>query len=157
MLVKIGNAFIDPAEIAAIAQYREGGLTEYEKATQICITLRHGGSFWIDASMDDAEAALIDAGMIECDEPEGSDLPDMTDEELAKLRDLEADGYLYLARDRDGKLFAFRRRPEYDGAYWNDPSITAAAGTLRIHDGFAFISEDAEEPAEIVALLGYPF
>ena len=50
MLVKIGSAFIDPNEIAAIVPDRE----DIEQATQICITLRHGSSFWIDAPMDEA-------------------------------------------------------------------------------------------------------
>lgn len=158
MLVKIGSAFIDPNEIAAIVPDREDGLTGIEQATQICITLRQGGSFWIDAPMDEAEAALIDAGVIENPYPEPPEPEvELTDEEMAKLRDLESDGYLYLARDKDGKLFAFRHVPEYDGAYWNDPSINAAAGTLRIHEGFDFIDADAEEPTEIFRLLGYPF
>lgn len=156
MLIKIGSALIDPNEIAAIVPDREDGLTDIEQATQICITLRHGSSFWIDAPMDEAEAALIDAGVIENPYPEPAG-PELDDEELAKLRDLETDGYRFLARDKDGKLFAFRRRPEHDGAYWNDPSINAAAGTLRIHEGFDFIDSDDEEPHDIALLLGYPF
>lgn len=157
MLIKIGNALIDPAEIAAITPDRDETLAPYEASTQICITLRHGGSFWIDAPMDEAEAALIDAGAIkdpyEDREPDG---PELTDGELAVLHDLESDGYLYMARDKDGKLFAFRRRPEYDGAYWSEPG-PGNTGTLRIHEDFAFIDSDAEAPAEIYHLLGYPF
>ena len=45
MLVKIGRAFIDPMEIAAVMPDRVDGLTELELATQICVTLKQGGSF----------------------------------------------------------------------------------------------------------------
>ena len=157
MLIKIGSAFIDPEEIAAITPDRGDGQDAYQSSTQICITLRHGGSFWIDAPMDEAEAALIDAGAIENPyEDQDGDRPELTEGELAVLRDLESDGYNYLARDKDGKLYAFRNRPEYDGAYWSDPGA-GSAGVLRVHEDFDFIDTGAEEPAEIYRLLGYPF
>lgn len=88
MLVKIGSAFIDPTEIAAVMPDREDGLTELELATQICITLKQGGSFWLDATMDEAEAALIDAGVIEDPYP---DVLDLSSDEMAELIRLQMD------------------------------------------------------------------
>ena len=164
MLVKIGSAFIDPNEIAAIVPYREDGLTDIGQATQICITLRQGGGFWIDAPMDEAEAALIDAGVIENPYPE--ELPELSEGELTALEKLEAGGYRWLARDKTGHLYAYRGStpPEYDGAYWNgdpasepnntrvDPAADNPGASI-----FGFITEQDEEPWEIEKLLRVNF
>ena len=154
MLIKIGNALVDPFEIVAIAPDRDECPLGYEKAVLIRIELRHGGSLWIDATMDEAEAALIDAGVVTdllTDlEPDDSPLQ-LTDEESERLRELESYGYKYLARDKDGKLYAFQQKPEYGGFYWMDPD-PAGAGALRI-DGFSFIGVDDNEPVEICRLL----
>lgn len=61
MLVKIGSAFIDPAEIAA---------ARHEPATSldpeyISITLRSGECALINCSMEEFEAALKSAGLLE--------------------------------------------------------------------------------------------
>ena len=68
---------------------------------------------------------------------------------MEKLYELAADGYKYLARDKDGKLFAFRHKPKYGGFYWDDPDPAPA---LQV-DGLSFISEEDEEPTEISSLI----
>ena len=115
--------------------------------------LRNTYSILTDATMDEAEDALIDAGVVtdltaeqEADE---SPIPPLHDEELAKLTELASDGYKYLARDKDGKLYAFRHKPKYGGFYWDDPDPAPA---LQV-DGLTFISEDDKEPTEISNLL----
>ncbi|MDO4989315.1 MAG: hypothetical protein Q4E45_02305 [Eubacteriales bacterium] len=149
MLIKIGSAFIDPAEIAAITPDREDGLTELEQATQICITLKHGGSFWIDATMDEAEAALIDAGVIE-DPAEDDAPPELTPEEKAVCQRLRKDGYCWIARDGDGKLFAYHLKPQKEGTYWNPIDDRKPA---RIHEDFAFVDMDDQQPTWLPWLL----
>lgn len=159
MLIKIGSALIDPEEIAAIVPDMDETVPAYEKATHIRMDFKHGGSVWIDATMDEAEAAMIDAGVVtDLTADHGWDrsaLPQMTNEEIARLYVLESDGYAYLARDKDGKLFAFRRRPEYGGFYWSDPSPFGASA-LQVDERFAFIGEDDSEPTEISELLDDP-
>ncbi|MBQ6359408.1 MAG: hypothetical protein IJI97_10760 [Clostridia bacterium] len=120
---------------------------------KICVMLRNTYSILTDATMDEAEDALIDAGVVtdltaeqEADE---SPIPPLHDEELAKLTELASDGYKYLARDKDGKLYAFRHKPKYGGFYWDDPDPAPA---LQV-DGLTFISEDDKEPTEISSLL----
>lgn len=154
MLIKIGSALINPEEIAAISPSLNDYNSAGEMATMIHFEFRNGGSIWIDATMDEAEAALIDAGVVtdltaeqEADE---SPIPPLHDEELAKLTELASAGYKYLARDKDGSLYAFGHKPEYGGFYWEDPQRDPA---LQV-DGLTFISEDDEEPAEISSLLG---
>ena len=149
MLIKIGNALVDPDEIAVIQPVQN----EQSKSTHILIELRNGGSTWIEAAMDEAEAALIDAGVV-TDLTAGKDEDDLAglmlpDEEIQKLKELYSADYRYLARDKDGSLYAFRNRPEYGGFYWDDPECETA---LRI-DGLSFVSAEDEEPTEISSLL----
>ena len=146
MLIKIGSALIDPEEIIAIKPYSDD-------CFKICVMLKNTFSILTDTTMDEAEAALIDAGVVtdltadkDKDELPGLMIPD---EEIQNLKELYSADYRYLARDKDGSLYAFRNRPEYGGFYWDDPEREPA---LRI-DGLSFISSEDEEPTEISTLL----
>ena len=149
MLIKIGSALIDPEEIVAIKPYSD----DYMK---ICVMLRNTYSILTDATMDEAEAALIDAGVVtDLTAKHGDDeppAPPLCVEEVAKLTELAGNGYKFLARDKDGRLYAFEHKPEYGGFYWEDPKRGPA---LQV-DGLTFISEDDEEPTEISELLNDP-
>ena len=120
MLIKIGSAYVDPAEIAAIEPARDDSLPDYERARQIYVALKSGPSFWVDATMDEAEAALIDAGVIENPYPDAEDEPpELTENERSELAALDANGYEYIARDADGKLYAYKCEPgRADGYYF---------------------------------------
>lgn len=150
MLIKIGNALVDPNEIAVIQPDRNERLSDDDKSTHILIELRNGGSIWIEASMDKAEAALINAGVVTDLTADHDPVPPLTDAEVEKLYELKSDGYKYLARDKDGKLYAFRHKPKYGGFYWDDPDPAPAL----LVSGLSFVSEEDEEPTEISKLLG---
>lgn len=159
MLIKIGNALVDPNEIAVIQPDRNERLSDYDKSTRILIELRNGGSIWIEASMDEAEAALIDAGVVTdlTDDPPQDEetAPALSAFEIEELCKLYENEYRYMARDKDGKLYAYRRKPEYGGFYWSDPG-PGGAGALQVCDGFEFIGEDDSEPTDISELLDDP-
>ena len=144
MLIKIGNAWVDPQEIAAFFP-----TADLPSTPKIGIILHSGGNVWAEATMDEAEAALIDAGYIENPYPE-NDTPDLTDGELEVAIELLDDGFIFLARDGDGKLYAFRYRPDRDGAYWN--SSMTDEKPRRVNDGFDFISSEDAEPWRISEL-----
>ena len=144
MFVKIGDAWFNPDEITAISLP-----SDMKDPAKIIVTLRQGVSVWPDATMDEAEAALIDAGYIENPYPE-NDTPDLTDGELEVAIELLDDGFIFLARDGDGKLYAFRYRPDRDGAYWN--SSMTDEKPRRVNDGFDFISSEDAEPWRISEL-----
>lgn len=143
MFVKIGDAWFNPDEITAISLP-----SDMKDPTKIIVTLRQGVSVWPDATMDEAEAALIDAGYIENPYPE-NDTPDLTDGEIEVLHDLYHRDFEYLARDADGKLYAFRDKPEKEGAYWNSYANKAEP----VDEGFDFISFEDEKPWSIAYLL----
>ena len=117
MLIKIGDCFVDPAEIAMICDSYDSHL---EAQPLICIHLRHGSGTWIHSTMDEAEAALIDAGVIENPYPDAEDEPpELTENERSELAALDANGYEYIARDADGKLYAYKCEPgRADGYYF---------------------------------------
>ena len=154
MLIKIGSALVDPCEIVAISKPMNDYFYDLEEEAMVRIEFRSGSNIWVDATMDEAEAALIDAGVVtdltaDYDE-EKSLLPLLRNDEVDALRKLADDGYRFLARDKDGKLFAFRHKPKYGGFYWDDPDPAPA---LQV-SGLSFISEEDDEPTEISSLLG---
>lgn len=115
MLIKIGDCWVDPEEICMVCDSYDSHL---EIQPLICIHLRHGSGTWIHATMDEAEAALIDAGMIENPYPEDDGLT-LGEAERVELEELYEHGYEYLARDADGKLNAFKTDPLMnDGFYY---------------------------------------
>lgn len=142
MLIKIGDCFVDPAEIAMIC---DGYNSHLEAQPQICIHLRHGSGTWIHSTMDEAEAALIDAGVIQ--DPAADEAPELSDAELDELMGLDELGFKYVARDADGKLYAYFEKPTKDGAYWNSRD----GQPVKLKEDFDFI--DDSEPWSIAWLL----
>ena len=149
MLIKIGSALVDPEEIVAIKPYPDGHFDCCDQSVLIDIILRNSTSFLTDSTMDEAEAALIDAGVVTDLTADHDPVPPLTDAEVKKLYELKYDGYKYLARDKDGTLYAFQHKPKYGGFYWDDPDPAPA---LHV-DGLSFVSEEDEEPTEICSLI----
>lgn len=119
MLVKIGSAWVDPEEITMILPDQPVEDWTPEDSQNICVQLRHGNSMWIRATMDEAEAALIDAGVIENTYPEDElETPDLSESEREELNALDAQGYEYIARDADGKLYAYKCEPGRADGYF---------------------------------------
>jgi hypothetical protein len=146
VLIKIGDCFVDPLEIAMICDSYDSHL---EVQPMICIHLRHGSGMWIHSTMDEAEAALIDAGVME--EPAEDETPDLTDEEKEELTGLFDAGFEWLARDGDGKLFAYNAEPEKTGAFWDVKGDQFQA--QRVKAEFDFIAADDAKPWSIPYLL----
>ncbi len=131
MLIKIGNCWVEPNEIAAIFP-----TADLPSTPKVGISLRSGGSTWVEATMDEAEAALIDAGVIE--EPTYDEPPELTEEEDAKAQALFDAGYRYLARDEDCKLYAYKFEPvENQGFYMPGSPVDTAERIDRFFDFIA--------------------
>ena len=119
MLVKIGDCWVDPAEIALIRGDEPGPDYQPNAGRQMLIQLRGGASIWITSTMDEAEAALIDAGYIENPYPEEElETPTLSEAERDELDALDALGYEYIARDADGKLYAYKCEPGRADGYF---------------------------------------
>lgn len=150
MLIKIGDCFVNPEEIALIRGDEPGPDYQPNAGSQMLIQLRHGAGIWITATMDEAEAALIDAGCIESPYPEdGLEAPALSDNERIELEALDAQGYEYIARDADGKLYAYKGEPGREGGYYYAPG----ASTPEKVNG-DFLCVDADEAWSVSFLLG---
>lgn len=148
MLIKIGGCFVDPLEIAMIVADHDTQVGALP-VPHICVHLRHGSSTWIQATMDEAEAALIDAGVIE--DPAGDEPPELTEEETSELTALLDAGYEWLARDGDGKLFAYASKPKRVGVFWETEADRLQP--QRVKAPMDFIDAADEEPWSIGFLL----
>ena len=133
MLIKIGDAWVDPEEIAMINDSYDSHL---EIHPLICIHLRNGSGTWIHSTLDEAEAALIDAGYIENPYPE-DEAPELTEDERTELEAFDAQGFTWLARDADGKVFVYKEKPALEDGYYFAPGATQpvqAAGAYSFLD-----------------------
>lgn len=150
MLIKIGDCFVDPEEIALIRGDEPGPDYQPNAGSQLFIQLRRGAGIWITATMDEAEAALIDAGVIENPYPEDAlETPALSDNERIELEALDAQGYEYIARDADGKLYAYKCEPgRADGYYF----ARGAAEAEKVEGAFDCV--DFDEAWSILFLLG---
>lgn len=147
MLVKIGDCFVDPVQIQAV---RDMFVPALDETPTVEIILANGECFEAQATMDEAEAALIDAGVIENPYPEEAiEAPALSDNERIELEALDAQGYEYLARDVDGKLYAYKCEPGREDGYYFSPGCQQpepVAGD--------FLYVDADEAWSISFLLG---
>ena len=121
MLIKIGDAWVDPEEIALIKASND---PLFETYPQIRICLRNGSGTWIHSTLDEAEAALIDAGILENPYPEDDAAPELSTEERVELEAFDAQGFAWLARDADGKVFAYKEKPALENGYFFSPGAT---------------------------------
>lgn len=149
MLIKIGDCWVDPQEIAAVRDLFEPG----DESPALQVVLRNTGEIMIGATMDEAEAALIDAGVIENPYPEEKEAQALTDGEAEELSALYDEGYAWLARDgratdKGCTLFAFADKPARTGDIWQ-----SASATVMVNAPFVFIKADDAEPWSIPFLL----
>ena len=147
MLIKIGDCFVDPEQIHAV---RDMFVPGRDETPTVEIILANGECFEAQAAMDEAEAALIDAGVIENPYPEDAlETPALSDNERIELEALDAQGYEYIARDADGKLYAYKCEPaRADGYYF----ARGAAEAEKVEGAFDCV--DFDEAWSILFLLG---
>lgn len=141
MLVKIGDGFFESAEIAAVMPAAAGSKTE--------LTLRSGRSCQVPVEYEDALADLAGAGLL--NDPYTLVLPKLEPGEREELKHLALLGFGWIARDGDGKLFAYRDFPTREGVYWT--SGLAGSDTVRLDGDFDFVAADATKPWAIEDLL----
>ena len=147
MLIRIGDCFVDPEQIQAV---RDMFVPALDETPTVEIILANGECFEAQAAMDEAEAALIDAGVIENPYPEEAfEAPALSDNERIELEALDAQGYEYIARDADGKLYAYKCEPgRADGYYF----ARGAAEAEKVEGAFDCV--DFDEAWSISFLLG---
>jgi len=103
-----------------------------------------GDDLLIEATLDEAEAALIDAGYIENPYPEDDPAPELSAEERVELEAFDAQGFAWLARDEDGKVFAYKEKPALEDGYFFTPGSTQP---VQAAGAFSFL-----QPCDLTAI-----
>lgn len=140
MLIKIGSVWIDPEEIAA---------AEFDATLFVTFHLKTGAVVTASAGEEEVTAALMDAGLLPDDRPPEAFI-ELTVEESDELRHLYAIGCSWIARDKDGKAYAYKARPKLIGAYWESDDGHPAA---QLEADYDFLEPGGDAPLEILALL----
>lgn len=154
MLIKIGDAWVDPEEISFMTPHLDADsfITSYVGTAEnnapvkpdTLINLKHGGAFVINTTLDEVEAALIDAGLIENPYSEEDEAPELSTEERVELEAFDVQGFAWLARDADGKVFAYKEKPMLENGYFFAPGATQPVQAV---GAFAFL-----QPCDFTAI-----
>ena len=140
MLIKIGDAWVDPEEIVGV---REDPV--WKTKNWLKIRFRHDcAEMIVEGTLDEAEAALIDAGLIENPYPEEDEAPELSTEERVELGAFDVQGFAWLARDADGKVFAYKEKPVLENGYFFAPGATQPVQAV---GAFAFL-----QPCDFTAI-----
>lgn len=141
MIIKIGDAWVDPEEIVAMRET----IDDVDKTRYVITRFKNSGDdLLIEATLDEAEAALIDAGYIENPYPEDDPAPDLSAEERVELEAFDAQGFAWLARDEDGKVFAYKEKPALEGGYFFMPG---SSKPVQAAGAFSFL-----QPRDLTAI-----
>jgi len=141
MLIKIGDAWVDPEEIVAMRET----IDDVDKTRYVITRFKNAGDdLLIEATLDEAEAALIDAGYIENPYPEDDPAPELSAEERVELEAFDAQGFAWLARDEDGKVFAYKEKPALEDGYFFTPG---SSQPVQAAGAFSFL-----QPCDLTAI-----
>ena len=136
-MIKINDIILNEQQIAVL-------MPEGFDGTRV--HLNCGAMTVIPASMEDVLAAYEAAGMFkDSGDPVGIAL---TDAERQELLEFYKGGFRWVAADKDGRIYAYMKKPERDGAYWYSPSSPAEVELTEDFDAISF----EDEPLDLAAL-----
>ena len=150
MLQQIGGILVDPEQLAAVYPTGETATVYGCGAVKCVLLFRSGYEMILLDEYDEIKPQLIAAGALTDDTPDPP--PELTEEQLLVLRDLQTAGFAWLARDVNQALFAYQTKPVKTYSYWGDSQPVKRAPT-RIRAEFPFITSEDEEPWSIQDLL----
>lgn len=149
-MIRVGDTILNEDFIAAIRPANDDGIiVPADVATLTVVSLSSGEQVIIRAPMLDASRALERAGFLE--PVGGNPIRAFTIGELDELKARYEQGYLFAAKDEDGKAFVFTARPTKGKASWINDDDTSTV--RRLHCGFDALSFDDDNPLEIASLL----
>lgn len=144
MMVKIGNTYFAEAAIEAIVpewivDRRSGKAVAHDSYD---VHLANGNIVTAKASEEEVAAVVSLLGLLASDEPE----IELERDELEELASLFGSGFRWAARDRDGKVFAYKDKPTKGRSCWQ------AYEHMRLHHDFDAISFDDDAPLDLTKL-----
>ncbi len=138
-MIKIGRCFFNETQIAAIQPLIDGvGADVY---------LVRGAVVSVDVEQNELQELLQTAGLRS--PASAVEVLTFAPKENQELWLAYEDGYLFAAKDNNGQVFAYKRRPEKYSACWDD---SGPGQPRRLHGDFDCLSFEDEEPLDLDAL-----
>ncbi len=146
-MILLGRTLINEEHIAIIVR---DGLV-HSKATVI---LKNASQFEVECSLDEyAEAIRSCFGFAFANEvnTKAQIFEFFSDKEISQINDLASEGFLYIAKDSNGQVFAYYEKPRKRSASWEvaGEGLTAK----RVKGTFDVLSFDDDEPSYLPMLL----
>lgn len=147
-MIKLGDAYFDETRIIAIQPYETHG-AESLVMSCYCVHIAGGGLYkWI-ADANEVQRRLEEVGLIA---PLSTPMPDFTEDELAELAACLAVGYSYVAKDENGRVYAFDEYPAKGKTSWiNNDERSRIFGLVA--GRYAALSFEDECPMNIAVAL----
>lgn len=140
-MIKLGDCIFNEDVVVLVKPTEDG------KATSIL--LKYTGKIRIEIPFEEAVGCFIAVGLLPG--AAGTDVIQVPSEDVLVLTQLHREGFRYLARDYDGKLFAYGCAPSKGVFGWR---ANHREGTpKRVSKGCAFVTWDDEQPLSITAML----
>lgn len=145
-MVRIGNVFLEGTAVEAIVPEYLTQRSAGKEVTQGWDIYFAGGTVVsLKVSEEDLRPLLEEAGY---QTPESGPVEDLalTPGELEELAVAFRAGYLFAARDGDGKVFAYKGKPKKGKMSWQHDEAK------RMHQDYLAVSFDDPEPLDLAAL-----
>lgn len=152
-MIRLGNAILNEDYIAAIRPANFKSFFEQEESVEgVIVHFSSGASLHVNASVVEAGKVLERVGLIEPVEPKVSESVKLLDSEIYDLMAMYYAGFSFVAKDANGKVYAFSSRPTKGKTSWlNDDQNS---WVRRLPGEFAALSFEDAEPLDIAAALG---
>lgn len=138
-MIKFGDIYLNEDYVEAVAP-RPGGGDAYDAV------LASGRVVGFIATREDVQAAF---GMMS--NAFNEVVIELSPAEIDELRRVKSAGACYIAKDKNGRVYAFHGKPQKCGGYWED---VPGDDTFVLRGHYTAVSYDDEEPCRIDDLLG---
>jgi len=147
MMVKIGNSYFAETAIEAIVPEWLTGRSpdRVVRHNSYDVHLANGNILTVEATEDEVTAAVSLLGFCVPEELEEPQI-EFSRDELEELASLFEAGFRWAARDRDGKAFTYKDKPEKGNTSWKGDEFQ------RLHHDFEAIVFEADAPLDLAKL-----
>lgn len=140
-MIKIGKCYFNESQIAAIQPGNDGRNAD--------VYLDCGMIISVDVREDNLPALLERAGLLSAGP--AVEVLTFAPKEHQELWLAYDDGYLFVAKDQTGQVYAYKQQPEKRGYEW---TASEEAAARRLHGEFESLSFEDDGPLDLEALFG---
>lgn len=141
-MIRLGNYIINEDVIVAMRPSDDGDAT--------MIQLKYSAEIQVNVPFEEIVGCLVAAGILP--DAVSVDLIQVSGADALTLARLHRDGFRYLARDFDGKLFAYKSAPYKRTLEWH-PAGDDEGVPRRVKEGFSVVTWDDDQPLNITVIL----